>query len=72
MQPKDLALLRVPLSPTLTPDGALAAVAVTRIDLDADDYRSDLWVGATAGSAPPRRFTAGPKGASPPFSPDGR
>lgn len=72
MQAKDLAHLRIPAAPTLTPDGRLAAVALTRIDLDADDYRSDLWVVPTDGSAAPRRFTVGPKDSLPRFSPDGR
>ncbi len=72
MQPKDLAHLRIPSAPTLTPDGRLAAVAVTRIDLDADDYRSDIWVVPTDGSAAPRRFTAGLTDALPRWAPDGR
>jgi len=72
MQPEDLARLRIPSSPTLSPDGRVAVVAVTRIDLDADDYRSDLWVVPTDGSAAARRFTVGPKDALPRFSPDGQ
>jgi dipeptidyl aminopeptidase/acylaminoacyl peptidase len=72
MVPGDLAHLRVPSGPTLTPDGAVVAVAVTRIDLDADAYRSDIWVAPTDGSAPPRRFTRGPRDSWPHFSPDGR
>jgi dipeptidyl aminopeptidase/acylaminoacyl peptidase len=72
MQPRDLALLRVPSDPSLTPDGRLAAVAVTRIDLDADAYRSQIWVVPTDGSAPPRRFTTGDHDSRPRWSPDGR
>ena len=59
MQPGDLAHLRTPSAPTLTPDGRLLAVAVGRIDLDADEYRAELWLMPTDGSAPPRRFTSG-------------
>jgi len=57
--------------PTLTPDGRLAAVALTRIDLEGDTYRSEIWVMPTDGSAPPSRFTNGPRDQWPRFSPDG-
>ena len=57
MQPSDLAHLRTPSAPTLTPDGRLVAVAVGRIDLEADQYRADLWLMPNDGSSPPRRFT---------------
>ncbi|HUH07894.1 MAG TPA: S9 family peptidase [Egibacteraceae bacterium] len=72
MQIRDLGLLRTPAHPTLTPDGSLAAVALARMDLDADAYRSEIWIAATDGSAPPRAFTGGPRDTSPRFSPDGR
>jgi dipeptidyl aminopeptidase/acylaminoacyl peptidase len=72
MNPADLALLRSPSDPALTPDGAVAAVAVTRLDLDADAYRSAIWVVPTDGSAAPRRLTEGPQDTRPRFSPDGR
>ena len=64
--------LRTPSAPTLTPDGRLVAVAVGRIDLEADEYRADLWLMPTDGSAPPRRFTSGKRDVRPRFSPDGR
>jgi dipeptidyl aminopeptidase/acylaminoacyl peptidase len=72
MQPRDLAHLRTPSAPTLTPDGCLLAVALGRIDLEADEYRAELWIMATDGSAPPRRFTSGRRDVRPRFSPDGR
>ena len=72
MQPSDLAHLRTPSAPTLTPDGRLLAVALGRIDLEADEYRADLWIMPTDGSAPPRRFTSGRRDVRPRFSPDGR
>jgi dipeptidyl aminopeptidase/acylaminoacyl peptidase len=72
MLPADLAHLRIPSAPTLSPDGRLVVVAVCRIDLEADEYRSDLWLLATDGAAPPRRFTAGRRDRWPRFSPDGR
>ena len=70
--PSDLSHLRTPSAPTLTPDGRLVAVAVGRIDLEADEYRADLWIMPTDGSAPPRRFTSGRRDVRPRFSPDGR
>jgi dipeptidyl aminopeptidase/acylaminoacyl peptidase len=72
MLPADLALLRTPSAPSLSPDGRLVVVAVGRIDLEANTYRGDLWVTPTDGSAPPRRFTAGKRDGRPRFSPDGR
>jgi dipeptidyl aminopeptidase/acylaminoacyl peptidase len=72
MQPRDLAYLRTPSAPTLTPDGRLLVVAVGRIDLEADEYRAELWLMPTDGSAPPRRFTSGRRDVRPRFSPDGR
>ena len=55
MRPSDLALLRTPSAPTLTPDGGLVAVAVGRIDLEANEYRAELWLMPTDGSAPSAR-----------------
>lgn len=72
MRATDLSLLRIPSAPTLTPDGRQVAVSVTRIDLDENTYRSDIWVMPTDGSAAPSRFTNGPKDFWPRFSPDGR
>jgi dipeptidyl aminopeptidase/acylaminoacyl peptidase len=72
MLPADLALLRTPSAPSLSPDGRLVVVAVGRIDLEANAYRGDLWVTPTDGSAPPRRFTTGKLDGRPRFSPDGR
>jgi dipeptidyl aminopeptidase/acylaminoacyl peptidase len=72
MLPSDLSHLRTPSAPTLTQDGRLVAVAVGRMDLEADEYRADLWLMPTDGSAPPRRFTSGKRDLRPRFSPDGR
>jgi dipeptidyl aminopeptidase/acylaminoacyl peptidase len=72
MRPGDLAHLRIPSAPSLSPDGRLVVAAVGRIDLEADAYRSDLWVTPTDGSAAPRRFTAGQRDGRPRYSPDGR
>jgi dipeptidyl aminopeptidase/acylaminoacyl peptidase len=72
MRPNDLELLRTPGVPTVSPDGRMAVVAVTRLDLDADEYRSQLWAVPTEGSAPARPITSGERDTAPAFSPDGR
>src|SRR4051812_24019827 len=72
MRPIDLALLRTPGVPTVSPDGRMAVVAVTRPDLDADEYRSQLWAVPTDGSASARPITTGARDSAPAFSPDGR
>ena len=72
MKPADLALLRLPGQPTLSPDGTRAVVAVSRPDLDADDYRSRLWLVDATGATPPRPLTEGPRDSAPAWSPDGR
>jgi dipeptidyl aminopeptidase/acylaminoacyl peptidase len=72
MRPNDLELLQTPGVPTVSPDGRMAVVAVTRLDLDADEYRSQLWAVPTDGSAPARPITSGERDTAPAFSPDGR
>ena len=65
MRPNDLALLRTPGVPTVSPDGRIAVVAVTRPDLEADEYRSQLWAVPTDASAPARPLTSGHRTARP-------
>ncbi|MGY1772064.1 S9 family peptidase [Blastococcus sp. SYSU D00813] len=72
MRPDDLAQLRTPGTPAVAPDGRIAVVAVTRLDLDADRYRSQLWAVPTDASAPARPLTSGGRDTDPAFSPDGR
>src|SRR3954453_5771910 len=62
MRPDDLALLRIPGPATVSPDGRMAVVAVSRPDLEADEYRSRLWAVPTDGSAPARPLTSGGRG----------
>src|SRR4051812_21643626 len=71
MRPTDLSLLRVPGVPAVSPDGATAVVAATRLDLDADENRSQLWTVPTDGPAPARPLTHGHRDSAPGFSPDG-
>src|SRR3954462_8806337 len=72
MRPNDLALLRTPGVPTVSPDGRIAVVAVSRLDLEADEYRGQLWAVPTDGSAPAGPLTSGHRDSAPAFSPDGR
>ena len=72
MRPTDLALLRTPGTPAVSPDGRIAVVDVGWPDLDADEYRSQLWAVPTDGSAPARPITSGQQDTDPAFSPDGR
>lgn len=71
MKPADIALLHTLGAPAVFPDGRFAVVAVTRPDLDADEYTGQLWIVPTDGSAPPRQFTTGWRDSAPAYSPDG-
>jgi len=71
MLPADLAQFRTPGVPTLSPDGSVAVVAVTRADLEENEYRSQLWRVPTDGRTPPRKLTHGTKDSEPRISPDG-
>ena len=46
MRPADLALLRTPGVPAVSPDGRIAVVSVSRLDLDADEYSQPAVGGA--------------------------
>lgn len=72
MQPTDLAYLRIPGTPTLSPDGRRAVVEVMRPDLEENAYRSRLWLVPTDGSGEPREFTRGRRDSTPRCSPDGK
>ena len=72
MKPSDIAHLVTLGPPSLSPDGTHVVVAATRPDLEADEYRSALWVMAVDGSQPPRRLTHGEHDSAPSFSPDGQ
>ena len=71
MKPADIELFHVLGKPTISPDGRFAVVAVTRPDLDCDEYRGHLWIVPTDGSAAPRPFTTGWRDSAPAYSPDG-
>ncbi|WP_067137379.1 S9 family peptidase [Microtetraspora malaysiensis] len=71
MKPADISLLHALGAPTISPDGKHAIVAVTRPDLEADEYRGGLWLVPTDGFTEPRRLTRGPRDGEPAYSPDG-
>ena len=72
MHPSDLPRWRALGAPTISPDGRTAVVAIRRIDADADDYTSQLWLVPTDGSEPARALTHGWRDSAPRYSPDGR
>lgn len=72
MQPHDIGRLITVSSPALSPDGTTVAYVVTRVDLDANAYRSAVWIVPADGSARPRQLTAGlSRDSQPAWSPDG-
>jgi dipeptidyl aminopeptidase/acylaminoacyl peptidase len=72
MLPKDLDHLIAVGSPALSPDGRRVAFVVTRVDADANEYRSQIWLADVDGSRAPLPFTSGEhKDANPAWSPDG-
>lgn len=72
MLPADLEHLITVAQPAVSPDGRTVAFVVLRVDAEANDYRSQVWLAAVDGSTPPRPFTSGEhKDAEPAWSPDG-
>jgi dipeptidyl aminopeptidase/acylaminoacyl peptidase len=73
MVPTDVYRLTAVADPRISPDGRLAAVVARRVDEEANEYRSAIWLVPLDGSGPPRPFTAGTKSdAAPRWSPDGQ
>jgi dipeptidyl aminopeptidase/acylaminoacyl peptidase len=73
MRPEDLYALTSVGDPRLSPDGRRVAYVVTRIDGEANRYRSAIWVAPLDGSDEPRQLTSGERSdGSPRWSPDGR
>ena len=72
MKPTDISALLSVGEPAVSPDGRSIAFVVTRVDDEANDYRSQVWLAAADGTSPPRPFTAGEhKDGHPAWSPDG-
>ncbi|MEV4512922.1 S9 family peptidase [Dactylosporangium sp. NPDC049525] len=72
MKPIDLSQMRLPGAPTVSPDGTIAVVAVSRLEFAADSYTSQLWLLKTDGSTAPVQLTHGWHDSAPRISPDGR
>ncbi|HXV71592.1 MAG TPA: S9 family peptidase [Acidimicrobiia bacterium] len=65
MTPDQLAEIRIPSDPRLSPAGDKVAYVVSRPNLEDDRYDRSLWVDD-------RRYTEGPGDSSPRWSPDGK
>jgi dipeptidyl aminopeptidase/acylaminoacyl peptidase len=73
MRPEDLFALTSVGDPRLSPDGSRVAYAVSRIDGEANRYRSAIWVASLDRSEEPQQLTSGKRSdGSPRWSPDGR
>ena len=59
MRPTDIAELVTVGEPRVSPDGRTVAFTMTTADLEANRYRSQVWLAAADGASPPRPFTAG-------------
>jgi dipeptidyl aminopeptidase/acylaminoacyl peptidase len=69
---EDLYELTWVADPRIAPDGRTAALVVWRVDREANDYASAIWLVPVDGSGPARRFTFGAKqDLAPRWSPDG-
>jgi len=72
VRPEDLFELSWVSDPRVAPDGRTVAVVGWRVDREANDYASAIWLVPVDGSAPARRFTSGEKqDLAPRWSPDG-
>jgi dipeptidyl aminopeptidase/acylaminoacyl peptidase len=73
MKPEDVYALTSVGDPRLSPDGRRVAYVVSRVDEEANAYRTAIWMAALDGSEEPRQFTSGERNdGSPRWSPDGR
>jgi dipeptidyl aminopeptidase/acylaminoacyl peptidase len=73
MRPEDVYSLTSVGDPRISPDGHRVAYVVTRIDEEANAYRTAIWVSSLDGSENPRQLTTGTRADhSPRWSPDGR
>ena len=73
MQPSDIGACVAAGTPRVSPDGTTVAFVVTRIDGDANRYRSQIWLVPADGSRPAEPFTSGEhRDGAPTWSPDGR
>jgi len=72
VQPQDIADLVEASDPRVSPDGRSIAFVVTQADLDANDYRSRIWIARIDDESDPAPFTLGTARESKPrWSPSG-
>ncbi len=72
MRPSDIADLVEVADPRVSPDGQRVAYVVITVDVEANDYRSAIWVASAHDRFPPRQVTGGgAREARPRWSPDG-
>jgi dipeptidyl aminopeptidase/acylaminoacyl peptidase len=72
MVPEDVYELTSAADPRVSPDGKTVAFVVGRIDREANEYKSNVWLVPADGSAPPRQVTFGTRrDGDPRWSPDG-
>ncbi len=57
--------------PQVSSNGRTVAFVRVEANEEKDEYETSIWIAATDGKTPPRRFTAGPRDQAPRFSPDG-
>jgi dipeptidyl aminopeptidase/acylaminoacyl peptidase len=73
MQPSDIGGIVAAGSPAVSPDGAQVAFVVSRVDVPANTYRSQVWLADAGTPGSSRPLTAGTsRDASPVWAPDGR
>lgn len=73
MAPEDVYRLAGVSEPRLSPDGRTVAYVVWRIDSEANEYTSTIWLRAAEGDGEARQFTFGPRrDTMPRWSPDGK
>jgi dipeptidyl aminopeptidase/acylaminoacyl peptidase len=72
VRPEDIYELRWVSDPRIAPDGRKVAFVAWRVDREANDYASAVWLVPVDGSAPAQQFTSGEKqDVAPRWSPDG-
>ncbi|HET7094356.1 MAG TPA: hypothetical protein VFI22_12780, partial [Thermomicrobiales bacterium] len=67
----DLFAVRIVGDPRLSPDGTRVAYVVTRLDREADDYRSAVWLAPLDGGEPAQLTSGVARDSEPRWSPDG-
>ncbi|HVF73974.1 MAG TPA: S9 family peptidase [Acidimicrobiales bacterium] len=72
LRPADVGRLVTVGDPRVSPDGEQVAFAVVHVDVEANEYRSRIWLGPLDGSMAPRPFTSGAgRDGRPRWAPDG-